>query len=67
VTLVGFTDYPSRVATDASAFYARNLLNLLELVLRKDETGTRVELDLEDEIIAAALAVQAGTVRFAKP
>ena len=66
VTLVGFTDYPSRVATDASAFYARNLLNLLELVLRKDEAGTRVGLDLEDEIIAAALAVQAGTVRFAR-
>jgi NAD(P) transhydrogenase subunit alpha len=66
VMLVGFTDYPSRVATDASAFYARNLLNLLELVLRKDEAGTRVGLDLEDEIIAAALAVQAGTVRFAR-
>ena len=66
VTLVGITDYPSRLATDSSAFYARNLLNLLELVLKKDDTGTRVELDLEDEIIAGALAVQAGTVRFAK-
>lgn len=65
VTLVGITDYPSRLATDASAFYARNLLNLLELVLRKDEAGTRIELDLQDEIIAAALAVQAGTLRFA--
>jgi NAD(P) transhydrogenase subunit alpha len=65
VTLVGITDYPSRVATDASAFYARNLLNLLELVLRKDEAGARIELDMQDEIIAAALAVQAGTVRFA--
>ena len=65
VTLVGITDYPSRLATDASAFYARNLLNLIELVLRQDEAGTRVELDMQDEIIAAALAVQAGTVRFA--
>lgn len=67
VTLVGITDYPSLLATDASAFYARNLLNLLELVLRKEDTGTCVELDLDDEIIAGALAVQAGTVRFAKP
>jgi NAD(P) transhydrogenase subunit alpha len=67
VTLVGITDYPSQLATDASAFYARNLLNLLELVLRKDEAGTRIELDLQDEIIAAALAVQAGTLRFTKP
>ena len=66
VTLVGVTDYPSRLATDASAFYARNLLNLLELVLKKDDAGTRVELDLDDEIIAGALAVQAGAVRFAK-
>lgn len=66
VTLVGITDYPSRLATDASAFYARNLLNLLELVLKKDDAGTRVELDLDDEIITGALAVQAGAVRFAK-
>ncbi len=64
VTLVGFTDHPSRVATDASAFYARNVLNLLALVLRQDAAGTTLVLDTEDEIIAAALAVHAGAVRF---
>mmetsp|Transcript_26214 Transcript_26214/g.68857 ORF Transcript_26214/g.68857 Transcript_26214/m.68857 type:complete len:1186 (+) Transcript_26214:139-3696(+) len=30
VTIVGYTDYPSRMATQASEFYAANLVNLLE-------------------------------------
>lgn len=59
VTLVGYTDFPSRVATDASAFFARNVLNLLGLILRD---GARV-LDLEDEIIAGALVTHGGQVR----
>lgn len=33
VILVGYTNYPALVATDASAFYARNLFNLLEIML----------------------------------
>jgi hypothetical protein len=30
VTIVGYTDYPSRMAVQASEFYASNLVNLLE-------------------------------------
>ena len=33
VTLVGHTNYPSMVAADASAFYAKNLANLLDIMI----------------------------------
>jgi NAD(P) transhydrogenase subunit alpha len=67
VTLVGFTDYPGRVARDASTFFARNVLNLLALVLKTDkDTPTTLGLDLADDILAAGLAVHDGAVRFGK-
>lgn len=67
VTLVGLTDYPSRVARDASTFFARNVLNLLGLLVKtdKDQPAT-LGLDLADDILAAALAVHDGAVRFGK-
>lgn len=54
VILVGHTNYPSMMASDASAFYARNVANLLEIAL--DRAGDSVALkDLDaDEITRAA-------------
>lgn len=52
VILVGHTNYPAMVPTDASALYARNLLDFLKLILNSD--GQFV-LNKEDEIIAACL------------
>jgi len=50
VILVGHTNFPSMVPADASAFYARNLANLLEIMVQKGEAGP-VLRDLEaDEI-----------------
>ena len=56
VTIVGFTNYPSMLAADASSFYARNLLNLFEL-MTADRDGSREFIDFaSDEITAAAWA-----------
>ncbi len=56
VTLVGHTNYPAMVATDASQFYAGNLKNLLDIMLEKSETGDWQLKDLDaDEITQAAL------------
>jgi NAD(P) transhydrogenase subunit alpha len=63
VTLIGITNFPALVPSDASNFYARNLINLLFLVIKPGDTPT-LNLDLQDEIIAAALATQGGAVRF---
>jgi NAD(P) transhydrogenase subunit alpha len=55
VTLVGHTNYPALVAGDASAFFARNLLNLLGILTRKGAQGPEL-CDLEaDEITRAAV------------
>ena len=61
VTLVGETNLPALVAADASSLYARNVLDFLKLVLPKDATAVKV--DLEDDIVAACLMTQNGEVR----
>jgi NAD(P) transhydrogenase subunit alpha len=60
VTIVGETNLPALVAADASALYARNVLDFLKLVLPKDG-GFNVPMD--DDIVAACLMTQAGEVR----
>jgi NAD(P) transhydrogenase subunit alpha len=57
VTLVGHTNFPSMVATDSSALYARNVLDFLKLVVDKDG---RFAIDRTDEIIAACLVCENG-------
>ncbi len=54
VILVGHTNYPSLMASDASAFLAKNISNLLDIML--DRSGDQIALkDLdEDEITNAA-------------
>ncbi|HSV81474.1 MAG TPA: Re/Si-specific NAD(P)(+) transhydrogenase subunit alpha [Ramlibacter sp.] len=60
VALVGETNLPALVAADASALYARNVLDFLKLILPK-EGGLKV--DLEDDIVAACLMTRDGEVR----
>ena len=52
VLLVGYTNYPSMVASDASAFYGRNVYNLVELMIEKGngEAGPVFKNFDEDEI-----------------
>lgn len=59
VVLVGETNLAALVAADASALYARNVLDFLKLVLPKD--GGFV-LDREDDIVAACLMAHEGAV-----
>ena len=61
VTLVGVSNIPALMATDASSLYARNLFNFLQLML---DDGT-LTIDQEDEIIAASLLCRDGA--FLKP
>jgi len=60
VALVGETNLPAMVAADASALYARNVLDFLKLILPK-KGGLKV--DLEDDIVAACLMTRDGEVR----
>jgi NAD(P) transhydrogenase subunit alpha len=60
VTIVGETNLPARVAADASALYARNVLDFLKLIVAKDAT---LNIDLNDDIVAACLMAQGGEVK----
>jgi len=60
VTLVGHGNLPALVAADASALYARNLLDFLKLVI--DANGT-FHLNLEDDIVAACLMCTGGEIK----
>jgi NAD(P) transhydrogenase subunit alpha len=61
VWLIGETNLPALVAADASALYARNVLDFLKLVLPKDAAAVNVPMD--DDIVAACLMTQGGEVR----
>jgi NAD(P) transhydrogenase subunit alpha len=60
VTLVGHANVPSRIATDASALYAKNLLNFLGLLVDTETKGLKV--DVADEIIKGTLVTRDGKV-----
>lgn len=61
VTLVGESNLPGTVATDASALYARNLLNFLNL-LCDPKNGGALNINREDDIIAGSLIAIDGAV-----
>jgi NAD(P) transhydrogenase subunit alpha len=60
VTLVGETNLPALVAADASALYARNVLDFLKLIVTKEGA---LNIDMNDDIVAACLVTQNGEVR----
>jgi NAD(P) transhydrogenase subunit alpha len=55
VILVGHTNYPSLVAADASAFYARNLANLIDIMFDRGDGGPVLKDLAEDDITKAML------------
>ncbi|CAA2100911.1 Re/Si-specific NAD(P)(+) transhydrogenase subunit alpha [Variovorax paradoxus] len=59
VTIVGETNLAALVAADASALYARNVLDFLKLIVTKEGA---LKIDLEDDIVAACRVTQDGQV-----
>jgi NAD(P) transhydrogenase subunit alpha len=58
VKLIGIPNLAATVAADASALYARNLLNFLALLL--DVKTGALTINREDDIVAGALAAIGG-------
>lgn len=59
VTLIGYSNLPAMVAADASALYARNLLDFLKLIIDKD---AKLTIPTDDDIVTACLMCQNGQV-----
>lgn len=60
VHLIGIANLPGLVAADASALYARNLMNFLNLML--DPESGALKIDREDEIVAGTLLCAGGVI-----
>lgn len=58
VTIVGYTNLPSLVAADASAFYARNILEFLKLLIAE----SKLNIPADDELVAASLMCKDGNL-----
>ncbi len=65
VTVVGYTDLPSRLATQSSQLYGTNLRHLLtDLTPEKDG---QLVLDLDDEVIRGATVLHLGKLTWPPP
>ena len=63
VTIVGYTDLPSRMASQSSQLYGTNLCHLL-----KDMGGSsEYHVDMEDEVVRGALVLHEGQVTWPPP
>lgn len=60
VTIVGRSDYPAAMSSDASRMFGNNLVNLLRIMTDRDGN---VIPDLSDEIVAGTTAVSGGEYR----
>src|SRR5690606_26637866 len=71
VTIVGYTDLPSRLPKQASTLYATNLLRLTE-ELCKAEDGTKttdgtINVNMEDEAIRGLTVIKEGSITWPPP
>ena len=65
VTVVGYTDFPSRMAAQSSSLYANNIRHMLEdLTPQKDGAVT---INMEDDVIRGATVVHEGAITFPPP
>jgi len=60
VTIIGYTNLPSRLAVDSSNLYARNLFNFVSLIVDK-KTGA-LALNWDDDIIKGAAVARDGQI-----
>lgn len=60
VKILGHMNVPSRLAADTTALYAKNLLNLLNLILDKD--NQKLAINWDDEIIQGIALTKDGAI-----
>jgi len=65
VTIIGYTDFPSRMATQSSNLYANNIRHMLD-DLTPDKDGTPV-VDMDDDVIRGALVTHEGEITWPPP
>jgi proton-translocating NAD(P)+ transhydrogenase subunit alpha len=65
VTIIGYTDFPSRMAAQSSTLYSNNIRHMLaDLTPEKDG---QVNHDMDDDVIRGATATYEGQITFPPP
>ena len=68
VTLIGYTDLPSRMAQQSSQLYSTNVYNLIQELcgahVQRSNTAANFHLDLYDEIVTEIAVAYKGENRF---
>ncbi|MEN3794307.1 Re/Si-specific NAD(P)(+) transhydrogenase subunit alpha [Fulvimarina sp. MAC3] len=65
VTIVGYTDFPSRMATQSSTLYATNIRHMMaDLTPEKDG---KVVHDMDDDVIRGATVTHDGEITYPPP
>jgi len=65
VIVIGYTDFPSRMATQASTLYASNIRHMLsDLTPEKDGA---IAHDMDDDVIRGATVTHAGEITYPPP
>jgi NAD(P) transhydrogenase subunit alpha len=65
VTLIGYTDLPSRLPAQASQLYASNLLNMMDELVK--DVNAPLQLDFEDVVIRGATVVKDSEITWPAP
>ncbi|RFF30363.1 Re/Si-specific NAD(P)(+) transhydrogenase subunit alpha [Wenzhouxiangella sediminis] len=65
VTIIGYTDFPSRMATQSSNLYATNIRHMLD-DLTPEKDGKPV-IDMEDDVIRGSLVCHEGEITWPPP
>ena len=65
VTVVGYTDFPSRMAAQSSTLYATNIRHMLD-DLTPEKDG-KININMDDDVIRGATVVHAGEITFPPP
>lgn len=59
VRIIGRSDYPSDMPTDASRMFGKNVLNFLKLIIGE---GGALQLNFEDELVAGTCVTRDGAI-----
>ena len=65
VTIIGYTDLPSRLSTQSSQLYATNMRHLLSDMC--PEKDGQLVVNMEDEVVRGATVVKAGEITWPPP
>lgn len=62
--IIGYTDFPSRLAGQSSALYANNITKFLSSMVNKEN---QLDYDWEDEVVGRAVITHQGEKKWPNP